>query len=85
MGIPVMLSQTWSWPLAGKHTGRAGQPQGTGTLVSCRADRQGGKELREQAPRKEQPVLPPLAFPLTQSLALRVPHVCVGLCMHHGA
>lgn len=85
VGILAMLSQTWSWPLADKHTRRAGQPQGTGTLVSCRANRQGSKELREQAPRREQPVLRLSASPLTYSLALRVLYVCVGSCVYHGA
>lgn len=76
-----MLGRTWSWPLADRQKVTAGQPWGTGTLVSCRAGRQGGKELRELVPRREQPMHPPHQ-PLSQCIAwhsasrVRMP-VCV--------
>lgn len=48
-------------------------------MVSCRAGRQRGKELRELVPRREQPEFPASASQPMHSLALSI-HACVRVC-----
>lgn len=72
-------SHAWGW-LQAAGANRDGGHRAWGPWTTCTADRQGGKELREQVPRREHPVLPPPAPPLMQRPTQGPVHVHV--CMH---
>lgn len=77
-----MFGCTWSWPLADRQMEGTGQPWGTGTLVSCRAGRQGGQGVKGTSTKKRTTSAPRISLSANAQLGTQRPmRTCLCACV----